>query len=236
MKQKLMLLLTVLLFSVGLTMAQSRTISGTVISSEDNQPVIGASVLVKGTTIGSVTDTNGKFTIKGIPSTAKVFVISYIGMISKEVDIKPNIKVVLEPETSQIDEVVVVAFGKAKKSAFTGSVAQVNEKEISQRQISNVTEALAGKSPGITVSSSNNQPGTSSSIRIRGIGSFSASSAPLYVVDGVPYDGDISAINPQDIRSVSILKDAASAALYGARGANGVIMITKKAERDRPRR
>lgn len=199
-----------------------------VTSADDGMPIIGASVLVDGTTVGTVTDFDGKYTIDNLPSGAKTVTVSYIGYKAQTLAIKAVLNVVLKSDTEQLDEVVVVAFGKAKKSQLTGSVASVGEKEISMKQISNATQALVGKTPGITVSSSNNQPGTSASVSVRGIGSFNASSAPLYVVDGVPYDGDISAINPQDIKSMSVLKDAASAALYGARGANGVIMITTK--------
>ena len=127
-----------------------------------------------------------------------------------------------------LDEVMVVAYGTAKKSAFTGSASTVKSEKIAAIQTSNVTDALAGQVAGVQVTKSNGQPGSGSSVRIRGIGSFSASNTPLYVVDGIPYDGDIAAINTQDIESMTVLKDAAANALYGARGANGVIIITTK--------
>ncbi|MDY3913393.1 MAG: TonB-dependent receptor [Phocaeicola sp.] len=229
MKKKLMLMLTFFFIGISVALAQTQKVTGQVISEEDGEPIIGASVYVKGnTTIGTITDVDGNFTLTGIPASAKFLVISYVGFTAQEVAIKPIIKVSMKSDAQIIDNVVVIAFGTAKKSSLSGSVAQVGSKEISQRQVSNVTQALVGKTPGITVSSSNNQPGTTAAVSIRGIGSFSAKTTPLYVVDGVPYDGDISAINTQDIESMSVLKDAASAALYGARGANGVIMITTK--------
>ena len=127
-----------------------------------------------------------------------------------------------------LDEVMVVAYGTAKKSAFTGSASTIKSEKIAERTVSNVTNAMAGQVAGVQITQSNGQPGSSASIRIRGIGSMSASNAPLYVVDGVPYDGEISAINPQDIESMTVLKDAAANAIYGARGANGVVLITTK--------
>ncbi len=229
MKKKLMLMLTFFFIGISVALAQTQKVTGQVISEEDGEPIIGASVYVKGnTTIGTITDVDGNFTLTGIPASAKFLVISYVGFTAQEVAIKPIIKVSMKSDAQIIDNVVVIAFGTAKKSSLSGSVAQVGSKEIAQRQVSNVTQALVGKTPGITVSSSNNQPGTTAAVSIRGVGSFSAGTSPLYVVDGVPYDGDISAINTQDIESMSVLKDAASAALYGARGANGVIMITTK--------
>ncbi len=149
-------------------------------------------------------------------------------MVTTEVAIKPNVKVVLESETEHLDEVMVVAFGTAKKSQFTGSAATVKADKIAERQVANVSNALSGQVAGVQVTSSNGEPGATASIRIRGIGSMSASNAPLYVVDGVPFEGGIETINPQDIESMTVLKDAASNALYGARGANGVILITTK--------
>lgn len=229
MKKKLMMLLACLFFGLSVAIAQTQKITGVVISEEDGEPIIGASVFVKGhNTIGTITDVDGNFTLTGVPASAKFLTVSYVGFATQDVAIKPILKIILKSDSQLIDDVVVVAFGKAKKSSLSGSVAQVGSKELSQRQVSNVTQALAGKTPGITVSSNNNQPGQSANITIRGIGSFSAGRGPLYVVDGVPYDGDISAINPQDIESMSILKDASSAALYGARGANGVIMVQTK--------
>ena len=228
MKRKLMLLMTCLMIGIGLVNAQISKITGNVTSEEDGLPVVGASVLVKGTTVGTVTDIDGNFTLTNVPSSAGTLVISFIGMQSQEVKIKSNVNVVLKSDAEQLEEVMVVAYGTAKKSAFTGSAATIKNEKITSRQTSNVTNALAGQVAGVQTTSSTGQPGKDATVRIRGIGSISASNTPLYVVDGVPYDGEISAISTSDIESMTVLKDAASNALYGARGANGVILITTK--------
>ena len=154
--------------------------------------------------------------------------VSYIGMQTQEVAIKPTMKVTMKSDAEMLDEVMVVAYGTAKKSQFTGSASTIKADKIAERQVSNISNALSGQVAGVQTTSGNGQPGTGSTVRIRGVGSLSASNNPLYVVDGVPYDGDISAINSQDIESLTVLKDAASNALYGARGANGVILVTTK--------
>ena len=228
MKRKLMLLMTCLMIGIGLVNAQISKVTGNVTSEEDGLPVVGASVLVKGTTVGTVTDIDGNFTLTNVPSSAGTLVISFIGMQSQEVKIKSNVNVVLKSDAEQLEEVMVVAYGTAKKSAFTGSAATIKNEKITSRQTSNVTNALAGQVAGVQTTSSTGQPGKDATVRIRGIGSISASNTPLYVVDGVPYDGEISAISTSDIESMTVLKDAASNALYGARGANGVILITTK--------
>ncbi|WP_373731161.1 TonB-dependent receptor plug domain-containing protein, partial [Bacteroides heparinolyticus] len=222
MKRKLMLLLACLFVGIGLVTAQTQKVTGVVISEEDGQPVIGASVLVKGTQIGTITGVDGDFTLPNVPSSAKTLQISFIGMKTQEVAIKPNVRVVLKSSSEVLDEVMVVAYGTAKKSSFTGSAAVVDSKKIEKRQVSNITNALSGTVAGIQVmtSSSGGQPGSTAKIRVRGTGSMAAGNTPLYVVDGVPYDGDLSAINTADIESTTVLKDAASNALYGARGAN----------------
>ncbi|WP_262892008.1 SusC/RagA family TonB-linked outer membrane protein [Phocaeicola intestinalis] len=161
-------------------------------------------------------------------SSAGTLVVSFIGLQTQEVKIQPVMKVVLKSDAEVLDEVLVVAYGTAKKSAFTGSASTIKADKIEARTVSNVTNALAGQVAGVQITQTNGQPGTSASIRIRGVGSMSASNSPLYVVDGVPYDGEISAINPQDIESMTVLKDAAANAIYGARGANGVVLITTK--------
>lgn len=208
--------------------AQTRQISGTVTSSEDGMPFPGVSVTVKGTTIGMSTDMNGKYTLN-VPANATTLVFSFIGFKTKEVAITGNvIDVVLDPDTQELDEVVVVAYGTATKSSFTGSASTVKAEKLEKIQTSSVSKALEGAAAGVQVISTSGQPGEDATIRIRGIGSINASSAPLYVVDGVPYGGNISAINPSDIESISVLKDAAANSLYGSRAANGVIMITTK--------
>ena len=149
-------------------------------------------------------------------------------MQAQEVAIKPHLKITLKPDAKQLDEIIVVAYGTAKKSAFTGSASTIKADKLEERIVSNITNALSGQVAGIQTVNANGAPGASATVRIRGIGSMSSSNAPLYVVDGVPYDGDMSSINPQDIESLSVLKDAAANSIYGARGANGVILITTK--------
>ena len=155
-------------------------------------------------------------------------VVSFIGLETQEVAIKPNVKVVLSSDSQSLEEVMVVAYGTAKKSSFTGSAGTMNADKIATRSVSNITNAMSGQVAGVQMTSDNGQPGESAKIRIRGIGSMASSNDPLYVVDGVPYDGDISSINPSDIESLTVLKDAAANAIYGARGANGVVLITTK--------
>ena len=223
MKRKLMLLLACLFVGIGLVTAQTQKVTGVVISEEDGQPVIGASVLVKGTQLGTITDVDGKFELPNVPSSAKTLVVSYIGMQTQEVDIQPSMKILLRSNT------MVVAYGTAKKSAFTGSATVVSSEEIGKIQSSNVANALTGKVAGVQLNTSSGQPGaTTPSIRVRGISSINAGNDPLIILDGAPYDGDLNNISSQDIESMTVLKDAASNALYGARGANGVIIITTK--------
>lgn len=163
------------------------------------------------------------------PSSAGTLVVSYVGMQTQEVEIQPNMRVALKSNTELLDEVLVTAYGTAKRSAFTGSASVISSEEISKIQTSNVANALTGKVAGVQLNNTSGQPGaTSPTIRIRGISSINAANDPLIIVDGVPFDGDLNNLNSQDIESMTVLKDAASNALYGARGANGVIMITTK--------
>ena len=237
MKRKLMLLLACLFVGIGLVTAQTQKITGVVISEEDGQPVVGASVLVKGTTQGTITDVDGNFNLSNVPSSAKTLQISYIGMQTQEVAIKPKMRVVMKTDAEALDEVVVVAYGTAKKESLTGSISVVDSKKIEKRLTTSVTGALEGSAPGVQVNNTYGEPGKAPSIRIRGFGTLvSGASDPLIVVDGVPFDGNIAELNSNDIESMSILKDAASAALYGNRAANGVVLITTKSGRgsDRP--
>ena len=226
MKQRLTMFLACLFLMVGGVMAQTK-VSGTVTSQEDGQPVIGASVLVVGTQVGTVTDADGKFSLT-VPAGKSTLRITYVGMEPLEVSARPNMRIVLTSDQTALDEVLVVAYGTAKRSAFTGAATQVKSEVISRRQVSSALDALAGAASGVQVTQYTGQPGTDPTIRVRGIGSLSASSNPLYVVDGVPYDGKITSINPADIESMSVLKDASASAIYGARGANGVVIITTK--------
>ncbi len=229
--KRVLFLLTFICMGIGMATAQTSKISGKVYSEADGEPVFGASVFVIGTAgVGASTDMDGNFTIENVPASATTLRVSYVGMSTQEVHIlrdKP-MKIVLVEDGVSLDEVMVVAYGTAKKSAFTGSASVVKAENIEKRQVSNIGNALTGAIAGVQITSSNGQPGSSPKIRIRGTGSINAVDDPLYVVDGMPFDGDISSINPADIENMSVLKDAAAAALYGARGANGVILVTTK--------
>ena len=226
MEKRLMMFLAALFLCVGTVLAQTE-ISGTVISSEDKQPIIGASILVAGTQNGTVTDVDGNFKLSA--AAGSKLVVSYIGMNSKTVTAAPNMKITLDPEDKKLDEVVVVAYGTAKRQSLTGSVAVVDSKKISDRINTSVTGALEGSAPGVQVNNSYGEPGQAPKIHIRGVGTLvNGADQPLYIVDGTPYEGNIAELNPNDIESMSVLKDASSAALYGNRAANGVILITTK--------
>ena len=207
--------------------AQGQRVTGTV-TDETGAPVIGAAVVVKGTTRGTSTDVAGYYEIAADANATLEF--SYLGLQTQEVAVagRTTIDVVLAADSKQLDEVVVQAFGTAKKEAFTGSAATLKSDELAKTQSSNVANALAGKVAGLQTSQGSGSLGSEPTIRIRGIGSINAGNDPLWVVDGVPYEGDKNNINMADIETMTVLKDAASNALYGARGANGVIMITTK--------
>lgn len=227
--KKLLQSLFVLLLIASVAIAQDKTVKGVVTAKEDGAPLPGVSVRVSGTKIGTQTDVNGNYSIL-VPAASKTIEISFIGFLSQTITIgnRSAINVALATDLKQLSEVVVVAYGSQKKEAITGSVATLNAASIENRVVTNVSNILAGVAPGIQIAASNGQPGTSSSVRIRGFGSISASNSPLYVLDGSVYDGNIGDINPSDIESVSLLKDASSSALYGARAANGVIIITTR--------
>ena len=212
--------------------AQELIVTGVVTDSSTGESVPFAGVQIKGTTSGTVTDMDGIYSIS-VPSDG-VLIFSSIGYKNLEVPVAGNSKVdvVLHPDTEQIEETIVVAFGTATKESFTGSATVVKSSDIAKTQSSDVTRALEGVVAGVQMTTTSGSLGQSPSIMVRGISSMSAGTAPLYVVDGIPYSGDMNNINPADIESMTVLKDAASNALYGARGANGVIMITtKKAKR-----
>ncbi len=231
MKRKLTMFLALFFIGVGMMTAQVPEIDvrGYVVD-EKQEPVIGATVMIKGTDRGTVTDFNGNFTIRA-PENGSL-IISYVGMIPKEVAVRPVLEVLLQDDTRALDEVLVVAYGTAKKSTFTGAAATVKTDQIENRSIANVSKALDGTIPGLQTTSGSGQPGSGVSVVIRGFGSIHAGTSPLYVVDGVPYNGDLNAINPNDIESMTVLKDASASSLYGSRAANGVVMITTKSGRD----
>lgn len=242
MKKRVFVLLSCLFMSIGLLTAQTSGVQGIVISAEDGEPVIGASVLVKGTTVGAVTDIDGKFTITNLPAAAKTLQVSFVGMLTSEAAIRPGIlRIELKPDAGLLDEVVITGYGNVKKSAYAGSASTVRADRIKDIPAVSFTDMLQGNASGVQFSASSGQPGSASSINIRGMGSMNASTQPLYVIDGVPVrSGNIdevgsdagldvmSTIAPSDIENISIIKDAAAASLYGSRAANGVVIITTK--------
>lgn len=226
--RKLFLILMTLVASSWAAMAQSRTISGTVVDAGNNEPLIGVTVLPNGGGQGAATDIDGNFTIT-VPDNVKTARFSYVGYKEQTVNLHDKMVVRLASSSTNLDDVVVVAYGTANKESLTGSVAVIGSSEIEDRPVTSVTGALEGNAPGVQVNSSTGAPGSSPSIRIRGFNSFNGSAqSPLYVVDGIVYNGDIAEISPADVESMSVLKDAASCALYGSRGANGVVLITTK--------
>lgn len=231
MKKKLTMLMAGMLLSGGAAFAQTQ-VKGVVVSDEDGQPVIGATVRVVGTNVGAVTDMNGNFNIT-CPQGKNTLNIAYVGMEPIEVSARSNMRIVLKNNSENLDEIVVVAYGTSKKGTFTGSAGVMKADKLELRQVSEVSNALAGAVAGVQVQSNNGQPGSKATIRVRGVGSINAGKDPLYVIDGIPMpnDADLSSINPADIESMTVLKDAASTALYGARGANGIILITTKKAR-----
>ena len=211
----------------GEAVQQANKVTG-IVKDANGEPVIGANVMVKGQSIGTITDIDGRFVLDA-PKDA-VLQITYIGYVSQEVKVSGNkeLNVVLKEDTETLDEVVVIGYGTAKKSDLTGATAQIKPEALTSSVVGNALESLQGKAAGVAVFN-DNKPGASPSIRVRGSGSITASNEPLYVVDGFPLmDGNISDLNPSDIESMEILKDASSTAIYGSRGANGVVMITTK--------
>lgn len=227
---KLQRLFWVALFSV-LCMgayAQSKTVSGTIVDSK-GEAIIGVNVMVKGTTNGVITDLDGNFTLSNVSEKA-ILSISYIGYKGQEISVagRSKLKIVLQEDTEMLEEVVVVGYGTAKKSDITGAMSRVTSKVIEDRPVQNALQAMQGKVSGVDITS-NNRPGELGDIRIRGNRSITATNDPLYVIDGIPMTaGSIADINPSDIESMEILKDASATAIYGSRGANGVILVTTK--------
>lgn len=230
MRKIFLILMTLAAVSWSL-MAQTNTFSGTVVDALNNEPLIGVTVMPVGGGQGTATDVDGNFSLT-VPAGVRTAKVSYVGYKEQTVTLSHKMMISLSPSSTNLDDVVVVAYGTANKESLTGSVAVVGAKEIEDRPVTTVTSALEGNAPGVQVNNSVARPGSSPDIRIRGFNSFTSSAQrPLYVVDGIVYQGDITDINPSDIESMSVLKDAASCALYGNRGANGVILInTKKAK------
>lgn len=225
MKNKL-LLFFLLLFNSSFILAQSDLIKGKV-TDENGNPLTGVTVFVDGSTNGAVTDLDGYYSIN--TDMGKVLSFNYLGYqkVSKKINNK-TVDVQLLPDENQLDDVIVVAYGTASRAGYTGSASTVTTKEISNSQVSSVSRLLQGSASGVQSIASTGQPGSDANIFIRGVGSVNAASTPLYIVDGAPYDGSLSSIDPADIESINVLKDAASTALYGSRAANGLIVISTK--------
>lgn len=217
--------LTLLILVCSVMQAQSLQVSGTIVSKSDGQPVIGATILEQGTTNGTITDFDGKFSLT-VKQNAEI-AISYIGFKTQVVKAQSVLNIVLEEDTEVLDEVVVTGYTTQRKADLTGSVAVVSTDELKTTSDTDPMRALQGKVPGMTITT-NGSPSGTGTVRIRGIGSFNSSQDPLYVIDGVPTTATLNSLNTNDIESMQILKDAASASIYGSRAANGVIIITTK--------
>lgn len=218
--------LFVYLFSVSVS-AQSKNITGTV-SDNAGESIIGASISVKGTSAGTITDINGRFILEVLDGA--VLVVTYVGYIPWELKVgaASDYHIVLMEDVQSLEELVVIGYGTVRKKDLTGAVGQISNANIKDLKISNATQALAGQLSGVTVNQAVGTPGAASVIRVRGAASITASSSPLYVVDGFPITGDMSMINPDDIESIDVLKDASASAIYGSRASNGVVIVTTK--------
>ena len=227
MKQTILtLLLVVWSFAIN---AQGLQIKGVVTSSDDGQPLPGVAVSVKGTSTGILTDLNGYYVLNNVPENSTL-VFSFVGMNSQEITVRTSstVDVVMVSDMELIDEIVVVGYGTQKKSLVTGAIAKVDGDELRKSADMRVTQSLQGKTAGVVITANSGQPGDNISVRIRGAGT-NGDAEPLYIIDGLPMSGaGTDFLNAGDIESIEVLKDAASAAIYGARGANGVVLITTK--------
>ena len=226
MNKKLVLLGAAVLLTGGSMFAQKR-VTGRVADADGN-PIVGASVRFEGQKGVVLTDDNGRFTLTNVPASAKRIRVSYIGKETKTVSVAGNLDVTLEDNDHSLDEAVVIGYGKVKKGDFTGSVSAVKGEKIQKMQVSNLSKALEGVLPGVQLSSNTGQPGESAAIYVRGIGSINANKQPLIILDGAPYEGSLNSINPADIESINLQKDASATSIYGARGSNGILYITTK--------
>ena len=230
--RKSLLFILLLSLSIGVAWAQkkSNTITGVVIAADDKEPVVAASVTcVEFPSHGVLTDVNGKFTLR-LPAEAKTLKVSSIGYLTQTVAITAGkeLRIILKNEERSIDKVVVVAYGTQTKNSFTGSAARIDVASLTKKTGANITTALEGASPGVQVFTTSGQPGASATVQIRGIGSVNSDTSPLYVIDGIPYNSLLSGFNMADVENLTVLKDASATALYGARAANGVVLITTK--------
>ncbi len=224
--KKILFTLLTMVFFVGSIFAQSKTITG-VVKDASGETIIAASVIVKGTSIGTVTNIDGEFKLD-VPANSKTLIVSYVGMETKEVTISGSqLKITLQENTKVLEDVVVIGYGTQRKRDLTGSVSSINDKALKDIPVSNIAEALTGKLTGVQVTTTEGSPDAEIKIRVRGGGSITQANTPLYIVDGFAKD-DIRDISPTDIQSIDVLKDASSTAIYGSRGANGVILVTTK--------
>jgi TonB-dependent SusC/RagA subfamily outer membrane receptor len=237
--RKILLLGLAFLMASATAFAQSRVVTGTVTSGEDGLPIPGASVVVKGTTTGTATDLDGNYSLN-VPQGSNVLVYSFVGSETQEVNIgnRSQVNVVLQPDTRSLEEVIVTGYGTQPKREVTGAVSSVKGELIENLPMQSFDRALQGRAAGVQVRSANGLPGGAVNIRIRGVGSITAGNEPLFIVDGVQLnnqgnssftqDNPLAFLNPNDIESMEILKDAASAAIYGSQAANGVVIITTR--------
>lgn len=240
MKKLLLVSLCFLVLCVTQVFAQNRTITGTVSGQEDGQPIPGVTVKIKGTNVGVPTDVNGKYSINAPAGSTLVF--SFVSYLQQEVAVgdRSVINVSLVPDNKQLNEVLVIGYGQTTKQAYVGSAQSIGGEELAKKRVDNVTQALAGEVAGVRVVNTSGQPGTVATVRIRGFGSINGNKDPLYVVDGVPFDAstvnggsDLNSINPDDIESTTVLKDATATSIYGSRGSAGVILITTKSGKNK---
>lgn len=240
MRKKLLFFCVCLFAAISMAMAQEKTITGVVISADDGQPIVGATVMIKGTSRGTATDINGAFTLK-VPTNA-ILRVSYIGTVTQEVKATSNMRISMKSDTKTLDEVVVTGYGVTKKAAFTGAASTLDKKLIGNKNDVNPIKSLEGTVPGLQLNISSGQPGAPATIFIRGRNSLNSGTQPLYVIDGVPFNNDaigirsdegqvtspLSTLSAADIENITVLKDATATSIYGARAANGVIVITTK--------
>ena len=216
------------MLGIGAGVLYAQKVTGTVISGSDNEPLIGASVMVQGTKVGSVTDLDGNFTIDA--KNGQTLEVSYLGFITQKVKVNgQKLNITLQEDKQSLDEVVVVGYGVQKKKLVTGATVQLKGDDIAKLNTTNPLSAMQGQTPGVNIVSTSGQPGAAMSVTIRGLGTV-GNSQPLYLIDGV--GGDITTLNPADIESIDVLKDAASAAIYGAQAANGVVLVTTKSGKE----
>lgn len=236
--RKLLSVLLCLMLGISLAVAQTTKVSGIVFSAEDGEPIIGASVIAKGTTTGTVTNFDGRFTLE-VPTSVKTLIVSYVGMTPQEVAVASNLRVQLKSASQDLDEVVVVGYGTQRKKDVTSSIAKVGGEEVSKLAAPSFDTQLAGRAAGVQVTNSSGVLGATPSFKVRGVGTISSGSQPLFIIDGIPVTsgnigmlyGSFNAmadINPNDIESIEVLKDGAATAIYGSRAANGVVLVTTK--------